>query len=150
MARPLSSCQGNVGQTRLLLWLGVLTAVATVVPQAPNVPSTVERWLSGEEGPLVVVSQVLLVTGAFGVYGSAVFLALLLALYLSLTACLIPRIRAWLRLVRCSQPPLLRVAGGATGDFVAEGRTDELADRVLSVAREVPCERIAGVARWSV
>ena len=27
----------------MLQWLGVLTAVATVIPQAPNVPSTVER-----------------------------------------------------------------------------------------------------------
>ena len=44
----------------MLLWLGVLTAVATVVPQAPNVPSTVERWLAGEEGPGAGVSQLLL------------------------------------------------------------------------------------------
>lgn len=92
----------------LLGALGFMTAVATAVPQAPNVPGTVESWLAGEEGPGAGVARVLDAAGAFDVYGSAAFVALLLALYLSLTACLVPRIRAWIRLVRHSRPPLLR------------------------------------------
>lgn len=95
-----------------LILLGVLalqTAVATVVPQAPNVPATVRAWREGSEGPGVGVARVLDALGAFDVYGSALFLALLLLMYLSLTACLVPRIRAWWRLVRHSRPPLAAV-----------------------------------------
>ena len=131
----------------MLLWLGVLTAIATVIPQDPNVPSTVDRWLSGEEGPGAGISEVLWRTGAFDVYGSAIFLALLLALFLSLTACLIPRIRAWVRLVRRSQPPLLRAG---SGDFSATFVTAHGPDAVLDAADEVLSSRTAGVARWRV
>jgi cytochrome c biogenesis protein len=131
----------------MLLWLGVMTAVATVVPQAPNVPGTVESWLAGEEGPGVGVSEVLLVTGAFDVYGSPAFLALLLALFLSLTACLIPRIRGWITLVRRSQPPLLRVIAG---DHQQSYATAAEPAAVLAAAREVLGVRVAGVARWRV
>ena len=131
----------------MLLWLGVLTAIATVIPQDPNVPSTVDRWLSGEEGPGAGISEVLWRTGAFDVFGSAIFLALLLALFLSLTACLIPRIRAWVRLVRRSQPPLLRAG---SGDFAATFVTDRGPDAVLDAAVEVLGARTAGVVRWRV
>ncbi len=92
----------------LLAALALLTAVATAVPQHPNVPGTVEAWLAGEEGPGTGISSLLLTVGAFDVYGSPAFLALLLALFLSLTACLLPRIKAWLRLVRRSRPPIAR------------------------------------------
>ena len=129
----------------MLLWLGVLTAVATVVPQAPNVPSTVERWLAGEEGPGAGVSQLLLQVGAFDVYGAPIFLALLLALFLSLTACLIPRIRAWVRLVRVSRPPLLRAG---SGDFDAAFVTSRAPGEALDAAEAVLGARTFGVARW--
>lgn len=129
----------------MLLWLGVLTAVATVVPQAPNVPSTVEAWLAGEQGPGVAVSEVLLAVGAFDVYGAPIFLALLLALFLSLTACLIPRIRAWVRLVRHSRPPLLRAG---SGDFETTFTTPHRPDAVLDAAGEVLGARRFGIARW--
>ncbi len=131
----------------MLLWLGVLTAVATVVPQAPNVPSTVQAWLAGDEGPGAGVSQVLLRVGAFDVFGATIFLVLLFALFLSLTACLIPRIRGWWRLVRRSQPPLLRTRA-ASGDFDVAFTTAAGADEVLDAGREVLGERILGVARW--
>lgn len=91
----------------MLAALAVLNVVGTFVPQAPNVPSTVSRWRSGEAGPGVGVSRALDFFGAYDIYGSALFIALLLAIYLSLTACLIPRIRAYLRLVRHSVPPLI-------------------------------------------
>jgi len=129
----------------MLLWLGVLTAVATVVPQAPNVPSTVERWLSGEEGPGAGVSEWLWRLGAFDVYGSTIFLALLFAMFLSLTACLIPRIRAWVRLVRLSRPPLLRAG---SGDFALTYVTSRSAGEVLDAADEVLGDEVLGARRW--
>lgn len=94
-----------------LYLLGIIalqTALATAIPQEPNVPTTVAAWRAGEEGPGVIASQVIDAIGGFDVYGSAAFLALLLLLYLSLTACMVPRVRAWIRLVRHSQPPLVR------------------------------------------
>ncbi len=129
----------------MLLWLGVLTAVATVIPQAPNVPSTVDRWLTGEEGPGAGVSELLWRTGAFDVYGSTIFLVLLFAMFLSLTACLIPRIRAWVRLVRHSRPPLLRAGNG---DVAATFATTHTPDEVFDAAEDVLDERIVGVRRW--
>ena len=91
----------------MLAALAVLNVVGTFVPQEPNVASTVARWRSGEAGPGVGVSRVIDFFGAYDIYGSALFIALLLAMYLSLTACLVPRIRAYLRLVRNSVPPLI-------------------------------------------
>jgi len=95
----------------LLFALALLSIVATAVPQEPNVPSTVAAWRSGDGGPGQAVGTLLDAFGAFDVYGSALFLALLLLLYISLTACLIPRIRAWVRLVRRGQPPIVRRLG---------------------------------------
>lgn len=114
----------------LLGVLGIMTAIATAVPQAPNVPSTVDAWLAGEEGPGATVARVLEVIGAFDVYGSPAFLALLLALYLSLTACLIPRIRAWIRLVRHSRPPLQRHGPGLDATtFATDAQPATVIDR---------------------
>jgi len=118
----------------LLGVLGFMTAVATAVPQAPNVPATVDSWLAGDEGPGVAVSRFLETIGAFDVYGSPAFVALLLALYLSLTACLVPRIRAWIRLVRHSQPPLLRHAPSETPRRIV---TDRSPSEVLTAASQV-------------
>jgi cytochrome c biogenesis protein len=127
----------------LLGLLALLTLVATIVPQQPNVPGTVESWLAGDEGPGAGVSRVLGATGAFDVYGSAVFLALLLLLFLSLTACLVPRIRAFVRLVRRSQPPLVR----------SVGRTDLTAHLVTDLPPEAAHAAAADLLRarrWRV
>jgi cytochrome c biogenesis protein len=127
----------------LLGLLALLTLVATIVPQQPNVPGTVESWLAGTEGPGAGVSRVLGATGAFDVYGSAVFLALLLLLFLSLTACLVPRIRAFVRLVRRSQPPLVRTVGRT--DLTAHLVTDVAPDEAHAAAATLLRER-----RWRV
>lgn len=92
----------------LLAALGVLSLVATVVPQEPNVAGTVEAWRSGEEGPGRAVATLLDGMGAFDMYGAPVFLALLMLLFLSLTACLFPRVKAWWRLTRHGRPPATR------------------------------------------
>jgi cytochrome c biogenesis protein len=92
----------------LLAALGVLSLVATVVPQDPNVPGTAAAWRAGTEGPGQAAASLLDGFGAFDMYGSPLFLALLLLLFLSLTACLVPRIRAWWRLTRHGRPPASR------------------------------------------
>jgi cytochrome c biogenesis protein len=127
----------------LLGVLALLTVVATAVPQEPNVPSTVGRWLAGEEGPGAGVARVLDAFGAFDVYGSAAFLALTMLLFISLTACLIPRIKAWIRLVRTSKPPLVRHLGGQ--DAVATFVTDRSPDEAHAVANQILVGR-----RWRV
>ena len=116
----------------LLAALGVLTLIATFVPQEPNVPSTVADWRTGEAGPGTIVSGALDAIGAYDVYASLGFNVLLFLLYLSLTACLVPRIRAWIRLVRRSRPPLIRRVGAR--DAVATFRTDAAADEVHATA----------------
>jgi cytochrome c biogenesis protein len=127
----------------LLGALALMSVIGTLVPQEPNVPSTVLEWREGESGPGVLVSQLLDAFGAFDVYGSPLFNALLLLLYLSLTACLIPRIRAWIRLVRRSQPPLIRHLGRQ--DASAELVTDATPDQVHATATQLLRRR-----RWRV
>ena len=95
----------------LLAALGVLSLVATVVPQEPNVPGTVSSWRAGTEGPGRAVATLLDGLGAFDMYGAPLFLALLMLLFLSLTACLAPRVRAWWRLTRYGRPPATRHLG---------------------------------------
>lgn len=119
----------------MLAALAVLNVVGTFVPQEPNVGSTVARWRSGEAGPGVGVSRVLDFFGAYDIYSSALFIALLLAIYLSLTACLVPRIRAYLRLVRYSVPPLIDKPSrvNSTVTFV----TDKTQEDVIQTAKTV-------------
>ncbi len=127
----------------LLGILGVETLIATVVPQEPNVPTTVDGWLAGTEGPGATVSAVLDTFGLFDVYGSTLFLATLFLLYLSLTACMIPRVRAWVRLVRRSVPPRSRYPGRA--ELVATVTTDASPDDVHAAAKQ-----LLGARRWRV
>lgn len=95
---------------RTALWLlgalGLAVLVGTVVPQRPNVPATVGRWLAGTEGPGRSTARVLDAFGFFDVFGAPWFNVLIVLLFTSLTACLIPRIRAYGRMVRRGRPPL--------------------------------------------
>ncbi|HEX9889766.1 MAG TPA: cytochrome c biogenesis protein ResB [Nitriliruptorales bacterium] len=117
----------------LLGLLGVLTVIATLVPQQPNVPTTVRAWRAGTEGPGVVVSGLLDAVGAYDMYGAPIFLATLALLFTSLTACLIPRYRAWWRLLRRSRPP----ASGSPDHqpYVQTFGTTAPRDEVLAAAR---------------
>lgn len=127
----------------LLGLLAIETLLATVIPQDPNVPSTVRGWLAGEEGPGATVSAVLDAFGLFDVYGSTLFLATLFLLYLSLTACMIPRVRAWVRLVRRSVPPRSRYPDRA--ELATTLVTDRPAAEVHAEAR-----RLLSGRRWRV
>jgi len=124
----------------LLACLAVLTLAATIVPQQPNVAATVAAWRAGAEGPGTAVARALDAMGLFDVYGSPLFLVLLVLLFTSLTGCLIPRYRAWWRLVRRSQPP--RTNNLAGHDHLARittsldtGRSEQAVNQVLTRRR---------------
>jgi cytochrome c biogenesis protein len=129
-----------------LYLLGLLafeTLLATVIPQEPNVPVTVAGWRAGTEGPGAWVASFLDTFGLFDLYGSPLFLATLLLLYLSLTACMIPRVRAWIRLVRSSVPPVSRAP--ERQELVERFTTDRTPDEVHAATRSVLAGR-----RWRV
>ncbi len=125
----------------LLGLLGVLTLVATLVPQEPNVAATVARWRAGTAGPGQLVSSLIDLVGAYDMYGSPIFLFTLVLLFTSLTACLIPRIKAWWRITRHTQPPRTRHLGKQ--EHVAELLTDRSPEEALTHARG-----LLGGARW--
>jgi hypothetical protein len=128
----------------LLGLLGVETLLATVIPQAPNVPGTVAAWREGAEGPGAGVAAFFDVFGLFDLYGSTLFLVTLFLLYLSLTACMIPRVRAWVRLVRRSVPPVSRAPHRQ--QVVAQFASDRDPDEVHAAAREL----LGARRRWRV
>jgi cytochrome c biogenesis protein len=127
----------------LLAVVAIETLLATVIPQEPNVPDSVAAWRAGEEGPGAAVAAFLDTFGLFDVYGSTLFLATLFLLYLSLTACMIPRVRSWVRLVRRSVPPLSRSPGRQ--EVVGHLVTDRDPDEVHDAARTLLSGR-----RWRV
>ena len=88
----------------LLFALAAASIVATVVPQRPVTAVTVRQWETGEAGPGAAVARVLDALGLFDVFGSSWFMALTVALFVSLTGCLVPRYRSLLRLAR--RPPV--------------------------------------------
>lgn len=88
----------------LLFALAASSVVATFVPQEPVIPPTVAAWLAGTEGPGMAVAALLDAAGLFDVYGSWWFLLLVAALVASLTGCLVPRWRAWVR--TAGRPPV--------------------------------------------
>ena len=123
----------------LLFSLALASLVATVVPQEPVTADSVALWRSGEAGPGAGVADVFDALGLFDIFGAWWFMALTVALFVSLTGCLIPRYRAFLRIAR--RPP---VAGRNldrlthTATFItAAGAADALteAERVLGRRR---------------
>lgn len=110
----------------LLFALAVVSILATFVPQEPLIPTTVAEWRSGEAGPGAAVSSVFDWLGLFDVFGSWWFTALTVLLFVSLTGCLVPRWRAFVRTVR-RRPPAGRNLGRLTNSV-------EL-DTALPVAR---------------
>jgi cytochrome c biogenesis protein len=123
----------------LLGVVGLESILATIAPQRANVPSTVNAWLDGTEGPGRVVSEVLQAVGAFEVYTSPLFIATLLLLFTSLTACLIPRFKSWWRITRHSVPPLTRHLGAQ--EHVARFETALSVDEAAASVRGVLSDR---------
>jgi cytochrome c biogenesis protein len=80
----------------LLLLLAVASVVGSLVPQWPNTPDRVLRYL--EDHPFW--GEVFERAGLFDVFGSWWFVLLTALLFVSLVACLIPRTRSFVRAVR--------------------------------------------------
>jgi cytochrome c biogenesis protein len=80
----------------LLLILAVAATIGSLLPQIPNSPERVGRYLHdhGAWGTLLFRA------GAFDVYGSWWFALITALLFVSLAACLFPRTRALIRAVR--------------------------------------------------
>jgi cytochrome c biogenesis protein len=119
----------------LLFALAAASVVATFIPQEPVIPPTVRDWRAGVDGPGEAVAAVLDALGLFDVYGSWWFMTLTVLLIVSLTGCLVPRSRAFLRTVR--QRPvggrnLGRLANHAELDTaLAPGEALAAAERLL-------------------
>ncbi len=87
----------------LLFTLAVASLIATFIPQEPVIPTTVAQWRTGAAGPGETISQVFDALDLYDVFGSTWFAVLTGLLFTSLTGCLIPRFRAFARVVR--RPP---------------------------------------------
>ena len=87
----------------LLFSLALASIVATFIPQEPVIPQTVASWREGTEGPGETVAQLFDAAQLFDVFGSWWFSTLMVLLLVSLTGCLVPRYRAFARVVR--RPP---------------------------------------------
>ena len=124
----------------LLGVLGVATFLATLIPQRNNVPQTVDEWLAGDDlGALG--ARALDALGLFDVYSTPWFAVLLALLFTSLTACLVPRYRAFNRTVRRGRPP--RALRLDDKQHVRRITAETSPDAALAVAR-----RILGLRRY--
>jgi cytochrome c biogenesis protein len=83
----------------LLLALAIASIIATFIPQDPVIPQTTAEWRAGTSGPGEGIAGAFDALGLFDVFGSAWFMALTALLLISLTGCLIPRIRSFRTLV---------------------------------------------------
>lgn len=125
----------------LLLLLAAAAVIGSLLPQIPNSPERVGRYLE-DHG---VWGTLLLRAGAFDVYGSWWFVLITSLLFVSLAACLFPRTRALLRSVR-QRPVQARELDGfrhhaelrvsAVPDEVASGAARYLRRRRFRVSRE--------------
>lgn len=84
----------------LLFALAAATVIATFIPQEPVIPPTVRSWRAGVEGPGEEVAAAFDALGLFDIFGSWWFMGLTVLLIVSLTGCLIPRTRMFLRTAR--------------------------------------------------
>ncbi|CAN5815394.1 cytochrome c biogenesis protein ResB [soil metagenome] len=85
---------------KLLLALTVAVILGTFVPQEPVIPTTVAEWRLGTSGPGEATAAAFDALGLFDVFGAWWFNALVVLLVTSLTGCLVPRIRAFVRTAR--------------------------------------------------
>jgi len=88
----------------LLFTLALASIVATFIPQEPAIPQTVAQWRAGTDGPGETVASMLDAAQLFDVFGSWWFAGIMVLLLVSLTGCLVPRYRAFARVVR--RPPV--------------------------------------------
>lgn len=115
----------------LLFALAAASLVATFIPQEPVIPTTVEDWRAGIDGPGEDVAAALDALGLFDVYGSWWWGLIVVLLFVSLTGCLIPRWRAFAAQVR-RRPAVGRNLARLTHQ--REFRTELAPDEALAAA----------------
>jgi cytochrome c biogenesis protein len=126
----------------LLLILAAATVIGGVwLPQIPNSPERVSRWLDDHE----LLGTLFLRAGFFDVYGSWWFALITTLLFVSLAACLFPRTRALLRALRQRPIHARELDGfrhhaarwvGAEPDEVADRAARYLRRRRFRISRE--------------
>ncbi|MBI4728015.1 MAG: cytochrome c biogenesis protein ResB [Acidobacteria bacterium] len=128
----------------LLLALAAGSAVGSLMPQRPVDPAAVDGWIARHRALAPLAERF----GLFDVFGAWWFMAIYLLLVVSLTGCVVPRLRAFARAVR-SRPrarasfdglPLRRaiavpLVAVSAGDPVLEAAARALRRRRFRVAR---------------
>ncbi|NCT91648.1 cytochrome c biogenesis protein ResB [Cellulomonas sp. APG4] len=88
----------------LLMLLAVVAVPGSVLPQRPQSPADVARYLEDNPGLGPWLDRL----GFFDVYASVWFSAVYLLLFVSLVGCIVPRLRLHLRAVRARPPRVPR------------------------------------------
>lgn len=128
----------------LLMLLAVVAVPGSVLPQRPQDPAAVARYL--EDNP--DLGPWLDRLGFFDVYASVWFSSVYLLLFVSLVGCILPRLRAHVRALR-ARPP--RAPRRFERMPVHEERTtDASVDDVVEVARRVLLGRVRRLPRFRV
>jgi cytochrome c biogenesis protein len=151
-SRPAAPALGVVGTLRwtwrqltsmrvalmLLMLLAVAAVPGSVLPQRPQDPAAVLRYL--QDNP--TTGEWLDRLGFFDVYASVWFSAIYLLLFVSLVGCILPRARAHLQALRGRPPRTPR----RFERFPAQGRavTDATPDEVVAAAEA----HLRGRVRW--
>ncbi len=128
----------------LLMLLAVVAVPGSVLPQRPQDPAAVARYL--EDNP--DLGPWLDRLGFFDVYSSVWFSAIYLLLFVSLVGCILPRLRAHLRAARARPPRAPRRF--ERFDVHDETTTDATVDDVVARARAVLVGRVPRVPRFRV
>ena len=121
----------------LLMLLAVVAVPGSVLPQRPQDPAAVARYLAENPGLGVWLDRL----GAFDVYASVWFSAVYLLLFLSLIGCIVPRLVVHLQAVRQAPPKApVRFARFTNDELHLDAREEE----VLDAARRA----LVGPVRW--
>src|SRR5918911_1697825 len=118
----------------LLFLLAAGAVFGSLFPQRAVSPQRVDQYLQAHPGIAPLLDRL----GLFDVFGSPWFMAIYVALLLALVACLVPRVRAYLRLLR-SRPP----RGGKLPRYrnYAAFEVDGPPEQALAAARRVLARR---------
>ncbi|MBO1752444.1 cytochrome c biogenesis protein ResB [Actinotalea sp. BY-33] len=116
----------------LLMLLAVVAVPGSVLPQRPQDPAAVARYLADNPGLAPWLDRL----GFFDVYASVWFSAVYILLFVSLVGCIVPRTRVHLRAVRARPPRTPR-------------RFDRFPARGSAVVDAAP-EEVVGAARRSL
>ncbi|GAC1408873.1 MAG: cytochrome c biogenesis protein ResB [Actinomycetota bacterium] len=121
----------------LLFVLAAAASIGSFIPQRPVNDLAVFRWKELRPGLGAFFEHL----GFFDVYGSAWFMAIYGLLLVSLVGCIVPRYRAFFKMVRSKPKP------GVRGSHTFEGTTELSVDRAIDVAEKALRKRRFRTAR---